>query len=133
MWRFTHIYSLLYKTVGLFVFIILVGLVYEIPELFGISNAPMVVQFVVFIGCCIGVIYLINKLAWIPTYLYITRTLSTEVNSSEAKDLSFLFDGSLKGKWYPLLEIKKLKPESRKKALYEFASKIVGESRPLNT
>jgi hypothetical protein len=129
MLQFTHIYTILYKTIAVIVFLLLVGLVYEIPDMAGISNAPIVVQFVVFIGCCIGVMYLIKRLAWIPTYLYVRNTLSTEVNPSEAKQLSFLFDDSLKGKWYALLEIKDLKPESRKQALFEFASKVAGERR----
>lgn len=77
-------------------------------------------------GVIMGAVYLISKyLAWIPTFLYIRLTLATNVSPKEAEKLSFLFDGSLNGGWHPLLNIKELKPESRKEALFQVANDAI--------
>ena len=130
MLRYTHIYQLLYRIVGLFAVLFFVAMVYGLLDtITGISKAPLPISFIIFIVCCVGAIYLLNKTTgWVPTYLYISRTLSTEVSPTEAKELSFLFDGSLKnGKWYPLREIRELKPESRREALFQFAKRVTTE------
>jgi len=100
------------------------GFLCDVLAVSEISNA-WGAQLVFFIGFCIGTGYLINMaIGWLPAYLYIRLTLSTKVGPSDAKALAFLFKLSSNGKWYPLLEIKKLNPEDRREALFQFAKKV---------
>jgi hypothetical protein len=97
MLRFTHIYELLYKVVFMIIILLVSGLISSIVvDLIGNKQANFTIEVVVFIISMLGIAYWINTtLFWIPSYLYIRFTLFTKVSPSEAKELSFLFDGSL--------------------------------------
>jgi hypothetical protein len=127
MLRYTHIYDLLFRIALIsFVGLPIIYLFTLITDKLRPSTPVLIILIVVFMGVIMGVAYLISiSIGWIPTYLYVRLTLSTKISPSEAKNLSFLFDGSLSnGKWYPLYDIKELKPESRKEALFQFARRI---------
>lgn len=82
------------------------------------------------IGGYIGAIMLLGKTIlpyWLPTYLHVRLSLSTRITPDEAERLSFLFDGSLGGVWYPLNSIRKIDTEFRREALLRFANKIAAE------
>jgi hypothetical protein len=86
------------------------------------KNTPQYLSFVIIIVSMVGFVYLLYKYTdWIPTYLYVRLSLGIKVSPSEAAQLTFLFSGDY---WYPLSEIKTLKPEERKKALFNFANNI---------
>lgn len=128
MLRYTHIYELLYRIGKIIISFMSVASIFG---LFGITvftksgGVSSLAIYAMFGGCAIGVSYLIDMvIGWLPTFLYIRYTLSTKISPSEAGSLSFLFNGSLNGKWYPLLNIKGLKPEARKEALFQFAKTI---------
>lgn len=61
---------------------------------------------------------------WLPTYLHVRFSIFTKISSEEATKVSFLFDGSLGGVWYPLNTIGKIDAEFRREALFRFANKI---------
>lgn len=132
MLRYTHIYELLYRIVGIFVTVWFVGSVFDLLGL-GVlrstSGLALIVTAAIFLCCCVGVIYFLRRtIGWLPAFLYIRLTLSTKVSPSEANNLSFLFDGSLNdGKWYPLREVREISPEDRREALFQFARKITTE------
>jgi len=76
-------------------------------------------------------IILINKTIWpfwLPTFLYVRMTLRTSITGAEAAKLSYLFDGTLGGQWYPFRAIKKIETGYRKEALFRFANKIADDN-----
>ena len=72
--------------------------------------------------------YLENKydssLDALAAYLYVRQELETPVSFAEAKALSFLFRGNTLGKWYPMIETRKLPKEERKQYLFDFAARV---------
>lgn len=60
----------------------------------------------------------------LSTKLYIFFSCGVNVSYKEAKKISFLFDGSLNGKWYKLGFLRKIPKSDRKKIIFEFANKI---------
>jgi hypothetical protein len=61
----------------------------------------------------------------VPAYFYVRNKLKTAITFEEARRLSFLFDGCLNGKWYPLTEVRNLPAEQRKQYLFDFANKFI--------
>ncbi|MDR0528296.1 MAG: hypothetical protein LBG69_01610 [Zoogloeaceae bacterium] len=96
----------------------------------------VILMWVYIIGGYISSVALITgKLFWLPAFMYARWTLSTKITANEARRLSFLFDGTLGGSWYPLKQIKGLPPKVRRVALFRFADKIAdkhGLTRPFN-
>jgi len=137
MWHFTHFYEFLYLLVKFLTTLMTLAFLFDFLPLprFGndigfLKSYGWIWGLVIFVGSWFGILYLLEKTLlpdWLPTYLYIRRKLHTEVSPSDAKKLSFLFDGSLDGKWYPLHEIRELRPESRREALFQFAKNVVIE------
>jgi hypothetical protein len=62
----------------------------------------------------------------VPAYFYIKGELETPSLMMKLKQLSFLLNGSLNGRWYPLTEIRKLPQEQRKPYLFSFARRVSG-------
>jgi len=121
MLRYTHIYLLIYRLVMAFAWLLVFALAIDS------IGKNLIVIIVIGVGSLGIFIFLLRTFDWLPTFLYIRLTLSTKVSPSEADKLSFLFDGSLNGKWHPLLEIGELKPESRREALFQFAKRVAME------
>lgn len=63
---------------------------------------------------------------WLPTWRYVRKKLGVSVDKNEAAKLSFLFDGSLGGQWFPLNGMKSIEEPYRKEALFRFANHIAG-------
>lgn len=82
-----------------------------------------------FVGFVGAVIVLTKTILphWLPTYLYVRVSLFTPISRDEAEKVSFLFDGSLDGKWFPLHVLRKLEREYRNEALQRIANKIADE------
>jgi hypothetical protein len=119
MLRYTHIYDLLYKLTALVLYVVSVGPILDhlLPK-----NTPQYLSFVIIIVSMMGFVYLLYSYTdWIPTYLYVRLSLGIKVSHSEAAQLTLLFGGDY---WYPLSEIKELKSEERKQALFNFANYI---------
>ncbi|SEO18103.1 DnaJ domain-containing protein [Nitrosospira multiformis] len=90
----------------------------------------LVLMWAYIIGGYLGSLILLNKTIlpfWLPSYLYARSIIFTKISADEAKRLSFLFDGSLNGSWYPLGALRKIDPEFRREALFRFANKIAAE------
>lgn len=125
MWHFTHFYQLLYMFVSFLVSLFVVALLFDLllpPHL------SFWLEAIIFVATFFGSVVLLEKcFSWLPTFIYIRLTLQTKVSSADAKKLSFLFDGSLDGKWYPSLDIRELSSKSRREALFQFAQKVINE------
>ncbi|MCX7178657.1 MAG: J domain-containing protein [Proteobacteria bacterium] len=140
--RFTHGYDLLHKLGsmlgGLFVVVaagdLLERITYPIQRYLEHSGLVWVWGILVLayaIGGYIGAIALVNRTVlpyWLPTYLHVRFSLFTMVTPAEAERLSFLFDGSLWGRWYPCGAFRKIDKEFRREALFRFANKIADEN-----
>lgn len=59
--------------------------------------------------------------------MYVRFSILTKISPSEAARLTFLFDGSIGGIWYPLGALRKIDPVFRREALFRFANKIAAE------
>ena len=80
-----------------------------------------------FFFAMIGSVLLLEKTVWprwLPSYLYVRTSLFIPITIQEAKKLSFLFDGTLDGKWFPASALRAIEREYRKDALLRFANKI---------
>jgi hypothetical protein len=60
----------------------------------------------------------------LSSYLYLRLWLAVPASIADAKLTSFLFDGSLRGKWYALTDLRKQPRDSRRQALLDFAQSI---------
>lgn len=141
--RFTHGYDLLHKignmVGGLTVFAAATSVISPIADPIeralkysGFEWIWVIILIAYFLIGYAGSIILINKTiwpSWLPTFLYVRITLHTPITGVEAEKLSYLFDGSLGGKWYPLNAIKKIEAEYRKEALFRFANKVADDYR----
>jgi DnaJ-domain-containing protein 1 len=79
------------------------------------------------IGTYIAGVMLLSKTLlphWLPTYGRVRYLLATEISTDEAQKVSFLFDGSLGGIWYPLWSLRKIDKAFRKEALFRLANRI---------
>lgn len=141
--RFTHGYDLLHKignmVGGLTVFATATSVISPIVDPIeralkhsGFEWIWVILLIAYFLFGYVGSIILINKTIWpfwLPTFLYVRTTLKTPITGAEAAKLSYLFDGSLSGQWYPLNAIKKIEAEYRKEALFRFANKVADDYR----
>ena len=140
--RYTHGYDLLWKAGlifgGLALVIVGAGLLSPISgviesELKGIHALTQLWTLLMWVYVIVGYLGAMWILArtilpyWVPTYLHVRRSLDTKITADEAKRLHFLFDGSLRGTWYPLDAIRKIDAEFRREALFRFANKISSE------
>jgi hypothetical protein len=119
MLRYTHIFDLLYKLTALVLYLVLYSVAAEhlLPK---ITNQYL--ELVIFlVGMGVFVYLLYTHTDWIPTYLYVRIMLGIKVSHSEADQLTFLFSGDY---WYPLSEIREIKSEERKQALFKFGNYI---------
>ena len=66
---------------------------------------------------------------WLPSYFYIRINLRVSISAEETKKISFLFDGSIYNRWYPLKEIKKIDNAIRKEQLFIAANEIARRHR----
>ncbi len=60
----------------------------------------------------------------VSTMLYLLFSCKTKVSYTEARKVSFLFNGELNGKWYPFYSLGDVPEEFRKEVLFEFADRI---------
>lgn len=67
---------------------------------------------------------------WGSALLYLRWRLAAPVTRREAQLLAFLFDGSDRGRWYPLTSVRALPPEKRRAALFAFARKVAAGYSP---
>jgi len=100
-----------------------VGISIGIPR--GVFSAiGYILLFLGFIGSLgLSIILLLKTLLQpeLPTYLYVRLSLLTPISWKEAEDVSFIFDGDISGRWYPLLELRQIPRECRHEFLMEFA------------
>lgn len=141
--RFTHGYDLLHKIgsmVGGFMVVAaagdLLGRIFYPVERYleghGYGWVWGIVIIAYAIGGYIGALLLLTKTVlpyWLPTYLHVRFSLFIKITPAEAERLSFLFDGSLWGAWYPCSGFRKIDPEFRREALFRFANKIADENK----
>ena len=141
--RFTHGYDLLFKIGGMVGGIMIVAagadLISPISNSIerGLKSSNLewlwiILMLAYLIGGYIGAIMLLGKTIlpyWLPTYLHVRFSIFTKITPDEAERLSFLFNGSLGGIWYPLGSIRKIDPEFRREVLFRFANKIATENR----
>jgi hypothetical protein len=80
-------------------------------------------------GYVAGILLLSKTLLppWLPSYGRVRYLLSTEISTAEAQKVSFLFDGSLGGVWYPLWSLRKIDKAFRKEALFRLANRIASD------
>ena len=126
--RFTHFFDLIRK-------ILLVPLVAAcgiIPSLLiaeisfnGFIQFLSFVSFVV--GTLIGGYFLSAITEPLSTILYLFFSCGVKITYQESKKITFLFDGSLSGKWYPLTFLKNIPKEDRKSLIFDFAEKVKSE------
>jgi hypothetical protein len=125
--RWTHIFNLLIQF-PIWIGSIACGAIpslifYELLDI----NIPDIVSIILFIiGAIFGGFYLSKWLQPIATMWYLSVFCNTSVSFKEAEELTFLFDGSLNGKWYPFKDLINIPKEYRKKILYEFAERLMG-------
>jgi hypothetical protein len=67
------------------------------------------------VGTPLGGFYLYKWLQPFATIWYLSVFCDTSVSYKEAEELTFLFDGSLNGKWYPFKDLENIPKEYRKK------------------
>lgn len=139
--RFTHGYDLLHKIALMGGAVTVALLASEIveplsqPLKYFLANRDLdwiwVVLVIAYaIGSYVGSVVLLTRTVlpyWLPTLLYVRTALFTTVSADEATRLSFLFDGSLDGGWYPLGFLRKIEREYRREALFQFANKIAAQ------
>ncbi len=141
--RFTHGYDLLHKFGSMFGGIMVVAaagdllgrIFYPVEHYlegngYGWIWGIAVIAYV--IGGYIGALLLLNKTVlpyWLPTYLHVRFSLFIKITPAEAEQISFLFDGSLWGTWYPCSGFRKIDSEYRREALFRFANKIADENK----
>jgi hypothetical protein len=90
-------------------------------------NIPEIIAIILFIiGASFGGVYLNKWLQPIATIWYLSVFCDTLVSFKEAEELTFLFDGSSNGKWYPFEDLINIPKEHRKRILYEFAERLMG-------
>ena len=87
-----------------------------------------VLTFAVIYSGCMNILtrFVVEPLSPLPTLLYLRFCLFVPATWQDARNTSFLFDASLRGKWYPLTEIRKYPKHLRRDALYKFAESIRG-------
>ena len=124
---FTHSFNLIQKIV-----------IYPISLISGILPAVFIGEsssngFVQFLSIVVFIIVtgfvgfgLNNLLDPISTRLYLFFYCKTKVTYFEGKNISFLFNGSISGKWYPFSMLKDIPEEYRKQVVFEFADRIGG-------
>lgn len=66
---------------------------------------------------------------WVPTWLYARLSLGVPISKKEADQITFLFDGSLGGVWYPLNGIRSVDKEFRREALFRFVNHLCRQNR----
>jgi len=98
----------------------------------------VVITLTVFLGYFALAIYLhkITTNRWIgnlSAYLYIRKTLNTQISFRDAASIAWLFVPNETGKWYPMKEVLQVSPEFRKQYLFtraaEIARQLDAESR----
>lgn len=141
--RFTHGYDLLHKIGSMFGGIMVVA---AVGDLLGRIFYPVerylegngygwiwgIAVIAYAIGGYIGALLLLNRTVlpyWLPTWLHVRFSLFIKITPAEAERISFLFDGSLWGTWYPCSGFRKIDPEFRREALFRFANKIADENK----
>lgn len=145
--RYTHGWNLLYQivmwiaSIALFVAIISVaepllnalepigtgiqeaGVSIGIPEVV-FSIIGVILGIAAFLAAMGGSVVLLMKTVLrpeLPTYLYVRLSLFTPISWQEAGAVSFLFEGDVTGRWYPLRELRRVPREFRHVVLMEFA------------
>jgi hypothetical protein len=131
MLTYTNFYDLLYKLILFFAGFLGAVLGADLIEKL-IPEWGGGIAVVIFVGSFIAIPPLLKRTLlpeWLPTFLHIRLTLGTKVSPSEAKMLSFLFNGSLDGKWFEgLYAIRHyIDPEHRREYLFQFAKKVADE------
>lgn len=123
--RFTHVFDLI-RQIILWPLILACGI--GPAALLAVLSDNGFIQFlsilVFIIGEVLGAVYLTQLSEPIGTQLYLRCCCGVKLNYKEAKSITFLLDGSINGKWYPLKFLKKISKEERKQVLFEFAQKI---------
>lgn len=90
-----------------------------------LDTDSFIIELIVFLSVSLSGYFILNKVtSFISTWLYVQLFLKTNINLYEAKKLTFLFNGSLGGKWYQLTEIKNLEKKMRHEFLLKFANNI---------
>jgi hypothetical protein len=145
--RYTHGWNLLYQIVMLVASLALLAAIFSVAEpllnaLGPIGKAiqdagesigiPEVVFSIIgvvlgiaaFLAAMCGSVVLLMKTVLrpeLPTYLYVRLSLFTPIPWQEAGEVSFLFEGDIAGRWYPLRELRRVPREFRHDVLMEFA------------
>lgn len=135
--RYTHGYELLYRLALMVASLILLVVGFELLGPIGKfaerilpTWLSVILMIAAFIFGLAGAATLLSKTVlpeWLPSFLYVRLSIFTKINPSEAERLSFLFNGSIGGIWYPLSSLRKIDPEFRREALFRFANKIAAE------
>jgi len=79
-----------------------------------------------FLAAMYGAVMLLMKTILqpeLPTFLYVRLSLFTPISWKEAGEISFLFEGDLSGRWYPLRELRHVPREFRHDVLLEFVDR----------
>ena len=120
MIRFTHHFDLL-KSLLLFIFGF--GVFMTILILLVFHDYP-ITPCVIICGIITVAIMIIGDhlLSPVATILYLSTKYNVHLTYKEAKGITFLFDGSLDGKWYPMKELADMDESQRKEYLFTFAS-----------
>lgn len=125
--KFTHPFNLLEQLI-VWVGTLAGGFVPAI--LVGEAGAGDVISIAVWLVCTFASgFFLSNLLSPVSTMLYLAKFCLTKVSYTEAKELAFLFDGTLGGKWYPLSDLRKVPQDVRRQVLFEFAQRMKGFGR----
>jgi len=133
--RWTHIFNLLIQFPIWLGSIVFGGILAAIPYFLATKSGGFIdilSIILLIIAVSIGSVYLYKWLQPFATKWYLKVSCETDISYSEANDLTFLFDGSLGGKWYPFKDLINIPKEYRKKILYEFAEKLTGRRLKTN-
>lgn len=137
MIQFTHIFDLIRRLIGL-----AIGLSVTLPltkllgrpyadALNGLDNGSVawwllvllgISIFLVIITAAMYVVFVYIFTSTMSAWLYVNIRLRTQVNWSEARAISFLFDLDRDGKWYPCTEILKFPSSQRRSRLFRIAA-----------
>lgn len=86
----------------------------------------IVIMWVFIIGSYIFFVIFLNRYILPPwrTTLKYAQSFGVALSKVEAEKLSFLMDGTLGDKWYPLDWLNDIKDEDKRRSLFEFANQI---------
>lgn len=80
------------------------------------------------LASCIGAGLLLGRTILPPalsSYLYVRLWLFTPITWRQAQYVTFLFEGGLGERWYPLTELRKVPRQYRTQVLLEFADRVL--------